>query len=104
MGGYAAPAIAPVIGGIISQFLGWRWIFWFLAILAVSYLIPFVIMSPETGRNVVGDGSIPPKGWNMSVLDYFNSRKVSHSDVLSRTVSQQVGKARQAELANKRQL
>ena len=68
-GAMAAPAIAPVVGGIISLFLGWRWIFWFLTILAVAYLIPFIIIFPETGRNVVGNGSIPPQGWNMSVLN-----------------------------------
>ena len=100
----AAPAVAPVLGGIISQFLGWRWIFWFLTILAIVYLIPFVIMFPETGRNVVGNGSIPPQGWNMSVLNYLKSRKVSHNDELSRTVSRQEKKARQAELASKRHL
>lgn len=100
----AAPAIAPVLGGIISQFLGWRWIFWFLNILAVAYLIPFIIVFPETGRNVVGNGTIPPQGWNMSVLNYLKSRKALHSDMLSRTVSQQERKAQQAELASKRQL
>ncbi|TKA44796.1 hypothetical protein B0A55_13079, partial [Friedmanniomyces simplex] len=33
-GPMVAPAIAPVLGGIFAQFLGWRWIFWFLVILA----------------------------------------------------------------------
>lgn len=103
-GAMAAPAIAPVIGGIISQFLGWRWIFWFLAILAVAYIIPFIVIFPETGRNVVGNGAIPPQGWNMSVLNYLESRRISHSDELSRTASRQEKRARQVELARKRQL
>ncbi|KAI7649026.1 MFS general substrate transporter, partial [Hortaea werneckii] len=29
-GPMVAPALAPVLGGIFSEFLGWRWIFWFL--------------------------------------------------------------------------
>lgn len=100
----AAPALAPVIGGILTQFLGWRWLFWFLTILAVVYLIPLLITFPETGRNVVGNGSIPPPGWNMSLLNYLKARKIEHNDALNRTVSRQEMKAAQAELARKRKL
>ena len=100
----AAPAIAPVIGGILTQFLGWQWLFWFLAILAVIYLIPLTIIFPETGRNVVGNGSVPPQGWNMSLLNYLETRKIEHSGSLSRTTSRQAKKAAQAELASKRKL
>lgn len=100
----AAPAIAPVIGGILTQFLGWRWLFWFLTILAVIYTIPLAIWFPETGRNVVGNGSIPPPTWNMSLLNYLKSRKIEHDDALSRTVSRQEKKAIQAELASRRKL
>ena len=100
----AAPAIAPVLGGILSQFLGWRWLFWFLTILAVAYFIPLMITFPETGRNVVGNGSIPPQGWNMSVLNYIKSRKIENSDVLSRTASREEKRAAQARLARERKL
>ena len=100
----AAPAIAPVIGGILTQFLGWRWLFWFLTILAVVYSIPLAISFPETGRNVVGNGSIPPPIWNMSLLNYLKSRRIEHDDALSRTVSRQENKAAQAELASRRKL
>lgn len=82
-----APAIAPVLGGIFDQFLGWRWIFWFLAILACAFLIPLLITFPETGRNVVGNGSVSPQGWNMSLLNYLQTRKQSNSQTLERTVS-----------------
>jgi MFS family permease len=100
----AAPAIAPVIGGIITQFLGWRWLFWFLTMLAVVYLIPLTISFPETGRNVVGNGSIPPPAWNMSLLNYLKTRRNEHRDSSSRTASRQERKAAQAELASKRKL
>ncbi|MCJ1426838.1 hypothetical protein MMC29_004741 [Sticta canariensis] len=58
LGPMAAPAIAPILGGVLSQFLGWRSLFWFLAILASVYLTLFGISFPETGRNVVGNGSV----------------------------------------------
>ncbi|KAF2092006.1 chloramphenicol resistance protein [Saccharata proteae CBS 121410] len=70
------PAAGPILGGILSQFLGWRSIFWFLVIATVVFLIPFVIFFPETGRNVVGNGSIPAQGWNMSVLNYLQTRRI----------------------------
>ena len=102
-GTMAAPALAPILGGILSQFLGWRAIFWFLTILSVVYLIPFCITFPETGRNVVGNGSIPPPIWNMSVLNYLKSRKEEDGNVVDRTSPEQKRAAR-AELAGKRKL
>lgn len=103
-GPMAAPALAPVLGGILSQFLGWRALFWFLTIFAVVYMIPFCISFPETGRNVVGNGSIPPQGWNMSVLNYLRSREEHDGNGLSRTASGQEKKAAQAKLARQRKL
>ncbi|KAK5199433.1 hypothetical protein LTR16_006222, partial [Cryomyces antarcticus] len=80
------PAIGPVLGGVLSQFLGWRSIFWFLVIMAIVYLVPFLITFPEIGRNVVGNGSSPPQGWNMSLLNYFEVRRTAKAhDELSRT-------------------
>ncbi|KAF2171669.1 hypothetical protein M409DRAFT_63295 [Zasmidium cellare ATCC 36951] len=91
-GPMVAPAIAPVLGGIFAQFLGWRWIFWFLVICAGTFIVPFVLTFPETGRNVVGNGSIPPQGWNMSLINYIQLRRqrtLSHPSPLERTSSTQ---------------
>lgn len=103
-GAMIGPALGPVLGGILAQFLGWRAIFWFLTIMAGIFLIPFAISFPETGRNVVGNGSIPPQGWNMSLLNYLDARRIQHNDSLSRTVSRQELKLAQAQLASKRKL
>ncbi|MCJ1291229.1 hypothetical protein MMC34_002772 [Xylographa carneopallida] len=69
------PALGPVLGGILSQFLGWRSIFWFLTILAVVFFSTFLVSFPETGRNVVANGSVRPQDWNMSLLQYLRTRK-----------------------------
>lgn len=78
-GALMGPSLGPVIGGLLAEFLGWRAIFWFLSIMAAVFLIPFVIFFPETGRSVVGNGSIPPQGWNMSLMNYLQVRKHRHS-------------------------
>ena len=91
-GSLLGPAIGPVIGGVLAEFLGWRSIFWFLTILGGAFLVVFAIFLPETGKQLVclcnntttdhktartqvGNGSIPPKGWNMSLLNYLAVRK-----------------------------
>ncbi|KAF2763176.1 MFS general substrate transporter [Pseudovirgaria hyperparasitica] len=100
-----APALGPVLGGIFAQYLGWRWIFFFLIILAGAYLIPFLITFPETAHNVVGNGSIPPQGWNMSLLNYLQVRRVARdTNELERTTSRETLRQAQARLASKRKL
>ncbi|KAF2135684.1 uncharacterized protein K452DRAFT_330096 [Aplosporella prunicola CBS 121167] len=74
LGTQLGPALGPVIGGILSQFLGWPSIFWFLLIASGIYLILYVGFVPETGRNIVGDGSIPPQGWNKSLTNFLEDR------------------------------
>ncbi|KAJ9612927.1 hypothetical protein H2200_002868 [Cladophialophora chaetospira] len=74
-GSLLGPAIGPVLGGILAAFLGWRSIFWFLMILGSVFLTVFAVFFPETARSQVGNGSIPPKGWNMSLMNYLVIRK-----------------------------
>lgn len=62
------PAVGPIIGGILAQYLGWRSIFWFLAILAGVMLFLILGFLQETCRVIVGNGSVPPPRWNQPVL------------------------------------
>ena len=105
-----APAIGPVVGGILAQFLGWRSIFWFLVILSALYLSSLLLFFPETGRNVVGNGSIPPQPWNMSLISHLSAKKVAQAEAarrpsLERTVTQtSLQQQAQKDLANRRKL
>lgn len=70
-----APALGPVIGGLLAKFLGWRSVFWFLVVISGGYLVFFVIAMPETARKIVGNGSeAPTEWWRMSVLQWLSTR------------------------------
>jgi multidrug resistance protein len=92
-----APALGPTIGGLLTQFLGWRSIFWFLAIISGVYLVIYTLFMPETSRKVVGDGSIPPLDWwVMSPCQYWSAqrkRKVSNREGRGFEVDEQMRKA-----------
>lgn len=69
------PALGPVFGGLLAGYQGWRAIFWFLLILGVVLLVIVVVAFPETCRAVVGNGSVRPRPWNMSVIQWLQVRK-----------------------------
>ncbi|OAL33466.1 hypothetical protein AYO20_07322 [Fonsecaea nubica] len=59
----SAPSIGPVLGGILTETLSWRWVFWFLSILSGCNLIILLLVVPETCRKLVGDGSGQTPHW-----------------------------------------
>ena len=75
MGVTVGPAFGPIIGGLLNKFLGWRSIFWFLTIFSGSTFLVVLVALPETCRKIVGNGSIPPPGYSMSVLTYLHLRR-----------------------------
>jgi MFS family permease len=75
MGVTLGPALGPIIGGLLSEFLGWRSIFWFLTIFVGSMMFIMFLFFPETSRSVVGNGSVPPQKWNASLMDIIRRRR-----------------------------
>jgi len=69
------PSFGPLLGGVLAQYLGWRSIFWFLAIFTGAVLVLLLILLPETCRQVVGNGSIPARGIALSLLGYIQQRR-----------------------------
>lgn len=62
--GFLVPtAIGPIVGGMLSGALGWRSIFWFLAIYGGVFLLLLAILLPETLRAIVGNGSRIPSSF-----------------------------------------
>ncbi|KAI3336270.1 MFS general substrate transporter [Xylariaceae sp. AK1471] len=69
------PSLGPVIGGAIATYLGWRSIFWFLAITGAIDLAVLFLFFPETCRYIVGDGSILPTPANRTFLQWLYIRR-----------------------------
>ncbi|KAK7959700.1 uncharacterized protein PG986_004554 [Apiospora aurea] len=69
----SAGSSGPVIGGSITQELGWRWVFWFLVILGVIQTLIIILFVPETQRGIVGNGAIRPRRLYWTILDLIES-------------------------------
>jgi predicted MFS family arabinose efflux permease len=85
-----------VIGGGLTQAGGWRRIFWFLVILTGSHFVIMMLFFPETQRNIVGDGSVRPKGFIYQTVFSVIQKKREAKD------PEAVGK--QEEIPSKRKL
>lgn len=88
LGSSLGPALGPAIGGLLNHFLGWRAIFWFLAIYGGVMILVYLIFIPETCRNIVGNGSIPPQRWNTPLIAIFQKRDTPDHPSTENTVIQ----------------
>lgn len=62
LGPMLAPCIGPALGGVLSEHLGWRSIFWFLTIFSAACFAMILFFLPETMRALAGNGSLSPGG------------------------------------------
>jgi MFS family permease len=64
-------SIGPVFGGLITQYLGFRAIFWFLFILATISLGTILLLLPETLRSIAGNGTVRLTGFQRPLMYSF---------------------------------
>ncbi|CAI7576462.1 unnamed protein product [Penicillium pancosmium] len=67
--------VGPVLGGILSQFLGYHAIFWFLVIASGISLVFILILLPETHRTIAGNGSVRLHGIHKPLIYYIIPQK-----------------------------
>lgn len=60
--------VSPVLGGVLTQFFGFRSIFWFQLGLGGLALTLVVLFLPETLRNIAGNGTIMLKHYQQPLL------------------------------------
>lgn len=74
-------ALGPLIGGALADSLGWRSIFWFLTIYAIAFLLILVASLPETLRSLVGNGSVVPPMYAVSLFSaWFMKHNIEPED------------------------
>ncbi|KAF0472158.1 MFS general substrate transporter [Gigaspora margarita] len=65
---WLGPFIGPMCGGYLTEYFGWRWMFWFLAIYGGIIFIMILLFLPETSRTV----SSPTSPTGASTTPRFN--------------------------------
>ena len=70
------PTVSPLLGGLLSQYFGWRAIFWFLAVFTAPICALVLLFMPETCHKVVGNGDRPPPHFiYMTLFDWGRKKR-----------------------------
>lgn len=72
--------IGPVFGGILTQYLGFRSIFWFLVIASGISLLSIMFFLPETLRPIAGNGTVPLHGIHKPWIYFLSGQKDAKKD------------------------
>jgi MFS family permease len=80
--------IGPIVAGSIAFGSGdVQWVFRALAIFGGAMTLATGLVFPETGRNIVGNGSIPPRGCHRAWWDVLCGRQEGDHDEVIRRAS-----------------
>jgi MFS family permease len=91
-------ALGPVLGGLFSGTLGWRSIFWFLAIYGGAFLLVLILFLPETLRSLVGNGSGPAEGLQRPLWDSLCRFKQNNNSPPAQELSSSQSPAKKGKL------
>ncbi|GAA5888534.1 hypothetical protein JCM6882_008988 [Rhodosporidiobolus microsporus] len=75
LGTMVGPCLGPIVGGLLADHYGWQSLFWFLFAFGGVSLLLILLFLPETLRSLVGNGSIPARGVNRSLVSIWQEHR-----------------------------
>ncbi|GAA5873210.1 hypothetical protein JCM8547_006816 [Rhodosporidiobolus lusitaniae] len=75
LGPMLGPCIGPIVGGLLADHYGWQALFYFLLAFGGVVLVIILLFLPETLRSLVGNGSVPARGLNRSLVSIWQEHR-----------------------------